>query len=340
MAVALGRPVRRRDLSRCRQAHRGRARVGADAVHPGYGFLAENAAFARAVIDAGLTWVGPSPEAIAAMGDKIGAKQLMAAAGVPVLARAGARRPLAGRARAGGGGDRLCRCWSRRPAAGAGGDAGRARGRRLPRRSASARREAGAAFGDEHVFLERYVDAAAPRRGADPRRSPRPSRALLRARVLDPAPAPEDRRGGAVARGRCRRCAQRLTEAALAAARAIGYDERGDGRVPARGRRALLFPRGEHADPGGAPGHRGGDGPRSGARADPRRRGAAARASARTTCASAGTPSRRACTRRIPRTASCPTGGRLLDWQPPPGWTCGSTAASKRGRRSRSPSIR
>jgi acetyl-CoA carboxylase biotin carboxylase subunit len=60
--------------------------TGADAIHPGYGFLAESARFAQQVIDAGLTWIGPSPDAIDAMGDKINSRNLMSAAGVPVAA--------------------------------------------------------------------------------------------------------------------------------------------------------------------------------------------------------------------------------------------------------------
>jgi propionyl-CoA carboxylase alpha chain len=58
---------------------------GADAVHPGYGFLSENTAFARAITEAGITWIGPSPEAIDQMGDKLSAKALMQKAEVPTL---------------------------------------------------------------------------------------------------------------------------------------------------------------------------------------------------------------------------------------------------------------
>src|SRR5512141_977490 len=84
--------------------------VGADAVHPGYGFLSESADFARQVIDAGLTWVGPTPESMEQMASKVAAKKLMAAAGVPVLPElspadvTGAELPLLVKASAGGGG--------------------------------------------------------------------------------------------------------------------------------------------------------------------------------------------------------------------------------------------
>ncbi|MGH3994927.1 MAG: biotin carboxylase N-terminal domain-containing protein, partial [Pseudonocardiaceae bacterium] len=84
--------------------------AGADAVHPGYGFLSEHAGFARAVLDAGLTWVGPPPDAIESMGSKITAKKLMADAGVPVLPElaeqdvTAADLPVLIKASAGGGG--------------------------------------------------------------------------------------------------------------------------------------------------------------------------------------------------------------------------------------------
>ncbi|MET9313204.1 biotin carboxylase N-terminal domain-containing protein [Kribbella sp. NPDC003505] len=123
-------------------------RAGADAVHPGYGFLSENAAFAQAVIDAGLTWIGPPVDAISSMGSKIEAKKLMAAAGVPVLAELTPAEvsaddlPVLVKASAGGGG-RGMRVVSRLEDLAAEIDAASA--------------EALSAFGDGTVFCERYL---------------------------------------------------------------------------------------------------------------------------------------------------------------------------------------
>ncbi|MHC1562953.1 acetyl/propionyl/methylcrotonyl-CoA carboxylase subunit alpha [Actinomycetospora sp. C-140] len=133
--------------------------TGADAVHPGYGFLSENASFARACGDAGLTWVGPDPASIEAMGVKHTAKALAREAGVPTLpdalletddpdgwgrAAEGVGFPLLVKASAGGGGSGMREV--RSPDALA--DAVR-----------SARAEAARSFGDDTVFLERLLDA-------------------------------------------------------------------------------------------------------------------------------------------------------------------------------------
>ncbi len=134
--------------------------TGAAAIHPGYGFLSENAAFAEAVIAAGLVWVGPNPAAIRAMGLKDAAKSLMAEAGVPVtpgylgkdqsdarlLAEAEAIGwPVLIKAVAGGGGKGMRKVGARDDFADA---------------LASARREAAGAFGDDRVLLEKYVAKA------------------------------------------------------------------------------------------------------------------------------------------------------------------------------------
>ncbi|MEU9402208.1 acetyl/propionyl/methylcrotonyl-CoA carboxylase subunit alpha [Streptomyces sp. NPDC048242] len=134
------------------------ARTGAQAVHPGYGFLAENAGFARACEEAGLVFIGPSADAIALMGDKIRAKETVAAAGVPVVPGSSGSgltdAELADAAREIGTPVLL------KPSAGGGG-----KGMRLVRdvsaleeEIAAARREARASFGDDTLLVERWID--------------------------------------------------------------------------------------------------------------------------------------------------------------------------------------
>ena len=133
---------------------------GADAIHPGYGFLSENAEFAQKVIDAGLTWIGPSPEAIAALGDKVTARHIAEAAQAPMAP--GTKDPVSGadevvafaeehglpvaiKAAFGGGGRGMKVAYTLEE---------------IPELYESATREATAAFGRGECFVERYLDKA------------------------------------------------------------------------------------------------------------------------------------------------------------------------------------
>jgi acetyl-CoA/propionyl-CoA carboxylase biotin carboxyl carrier protein len=211
-------------------------RTGARAVHPGYGFLSENAAFARAVVDAGLTWVGPPPEAIALMGDKARAKRLAREAGVPVVPglegddagldelRAFCAEhgfPVVIKAVAGGGGKGM--------------RVVRAEDELAPALDAG-RREARAAFGDERVLVERYlerprhieVQVLGDRHGTLVHLGERECSLQRRhQKVVEEAPSPAV---DAALRAR-------MGEAALALARACGYEGAGTVEfvVPASG---------------------------------------------------------------------------------------------------------
>ncbi|MFJ6798170.1 biotin carboxylase N-terminal domain-containing protein [Streptomyces sp. NPDC091268] len=191
--------------------------AGADAVHPGYGFLSENAAFAREVLAAGLTWIGPPPAAIEAMASKTRAKELMRAAGVPLLdpvdpaTATAADLPLLLKAAAGGGG----------------------RGMRVVRDLAAlkdeleaAAAEARSAFGDGEVFAEPYVERGrhvevqvlADSHGTVWALGTRDCSLQRRhQKVIEEAPAP----------GLPEHLRTTLHEAAVAAARAVSYEGAG-----------------------------------------------------------------------------------------------------------------
>jgi 3-methylcrotonyl-CoA carboxylase alpha subunit len=201
-------------------------KAGCDAVHPGFGFLAENAGFAQAVIDAGLTWIGPSPEAISLMGSKIEAKRIAQRAGVPIVPgyfgddqstgtlTSEAQRigyPVLVKASAGGGGKGMRVVES---------EAG------LAEAVEGARREAAAAFGYDSLMLEKYlseprhleVQVLGDRNGRIIHLGERECSIQRRhQKVAEEAPSPvvtPDLRS-------------RLTGAALALARAVGYTNAG-----------------------------------------------------------------------------------------------------------------
>jgi len=200
-------------------------RSGADAIHPGYGFFAENAAFARAVIAADITWIGPHPDAIDAMGDKVRSRQAMVAAGVPVVpggtealadaaaaADAAARYglPLALKASGGGGGKGLKIA---------------ATLDEIPSAFANAQREASAYFGNATIYAERYLEnpkhielqVLADKHGHVLHVGERDCSLQRRhQKLLEEAPATIDARVRA-----------ELRAAGIAAARAIAYDSVG-----------------------------------------------------------------------------------------------------------------
>ncbi len=206
--------------------------TGADAVHPGYGFLAENAEFARRVIEAGLIWVGPRPDQIALLGDKPAAKAAAAEAGVPTLPAVevdpdgdmpDVEFPVLVKAAAGGGGRGMRVVNTAGELAGA---------------VASASREARSAFGDGTVFLEPYLESArhievqiiGDSHGNVIHLGDRDCSVQRRnQKVIEEAPAP------ALADG----VRERLREGALALARHTGYENAGtveflvadDGRI-------------------------------------------------------------------------------------------------------------
>jgi acetyl/propionyl-CoA carboxylase alpha subunit len=197
--------------------------AGADAIHPGYGFLAENARFAEAVEAAGLTWVGPPPDALRAGGDKLEAKRIAREAGVPVVPEGEPDEigfPLLVKAAAGGGGRGMRVV--REPA-------------ELDEALAAARREAKAAFGDERVFCERYVER--PRhveiqllgdsQGTVVALGERECSVQRRhQKVLEEAPSP----------ALDPQLRARMSEAAIAFARAIGYRSAGTAEFMLDGR--------------------------------------------------------------------------------------------------------
>src|SRR5205814_802876 len=156
-AVHIGPPPSAESYLRGDRIIEAAKRSGAEAIHPGYGFLSEREWFARAVHDAGLVFIGPPAEAIAAMGSKTAARQLAIKAGVPIVP--GTTEPLRDEAEARVVAERFGYPVLLKAAAGGGG-----KGMRVVRDAGSlgssletARREAKAAFGDDAVYVEKYI---------------------------------------------------------------------------------------------------------------------------------------------------------------------------------------
>ena len=226
-------------------------RSGAEAVHPGYGFLAENSAFAQTCQDEALVFIGPPPSAIDAMGSKTNSRELMKAAGVPIvpgttepvetvedakkIIDAEIGYPIAVKAAGGGGGKGFRVALTEDELADA---------------FEGAAREGEKFFGDPHRLPRALPAQPAPRRGPDHRRQRGQHRAPRRARLLGPAPPPETDRRGARAGGRrspARAHGHHRHRGRACRRLPLGRHDRG----PAARRRVLL-PRDEHPRPGRA----------------------------------------------------------------------------------------
>ncbi len=229
---------------------------GAEAIHPGYGFLAENAPFAAACEKAKITFIGPPPKAIEAMGSKTRSRELMQKAGVPIVP--GATSPVKDVAAAKKQAKEIGYPIACKAAAGGGGKGFRVAvdEEALADAFEGAAREGEKFFSDPTVYLERYLED--PRHVevqvlADSKGNVDPPR---RARLLGPAPSPEADRGGPRAEGR-RRDARADRPDRDRRRRGGRLPLGGDRRGPA-GRRRLLLPRDEHPGPGRALRHRDG----------------------------------------------------------------------------------
>ena len=306
-----------------------RARPAATPIHPGYGFLAENAEFARACQQAGLMFIGPPAEVIAAMGSKIEAKRRMQAAGVPVLPSVEVGSQSAEHVSAAGRVARLAAV-----------DQGLGRRRRArhahrARRAAelaalleTARRESQAAFGDGALFVEPYVEAArhveiqifGDTHGNVVHLFERECSIQRRHQKIieeSPSTALDDELRRAMA------------DAAVRGGQGDRLRRRRHRRVPADARRQVLLPGSQHPPASRASGHRMRHGAGPGAAADPGRGGRAAAGGSSRADDCAATPSKPGCTPRIRGTTICPSAGKLHRFRiPRVGRACASIRRS------------
>ena len=307
------------------------AKSGAQAIHPGYGFLSENEAFARSCADAGVVFIGPPPSAIAAMGSKSAAKIIMGNAQRPAGAGLSRRGPGCGHACARSGGDRLPRA-----------DQGDGRRRRQGHEDRHARRRVRGGAGVRAARGEGVVR----RRPRAARALPARRRGISRSRCSPIRTATRSTCSSAIARcsAGIRRCSRRrprpgwtpraaraMGEAAVAAAKAIGYVGAGTVEFIAEQDGTFYFMEMNTRLQVEHPVTEMITGPRPGRVATARRLRRAAAAARRTSSRSTATRSRRGSMPRTPTAASCRRSACLSHWRMPPE----SRAGSRRYRRAR-----